>query len=98
LAGPKVVNTNSERTDVLLGPVPTVGEMDICRGKVRCPICGFVCEKGRGIAVHTRRKHPSSYHAVKSPAAGSKARWDPEERYLLAKRRGTSKCARMSGT
>jgi hypothetical protein len=65
-------------------PSPRLGKW-IYVGKISCSICGFRCEIGRGIAVHTRRKHPSSYHAVKSPAAGFKARWDPEERYLLAK-------------
>lgn len=85
LAGPKVVNIISEGTDVPLGLVSTVMKTVACRGMVKCEICGFPCEKGRGIAVHTRRKHPSSYHAVKSPIAGTKARWDPEERYLLAR-------------
>jgi hypothetical protein len=53
--------------------------------KGRCVRCGFLSEIGSGVAVHTRRKHPLSFHAVNSPAAGAKARWDPEERYLLAK-------------
>jgi hypothetical protein len=85
LAGPKAVNTITERTDVPLGPVPATGDANVQTGRVECNVCGFPYVNVRGLSVHKRRKHPTVYHAIKNPFARAKARWDSEKRYLMAK-------------
>ena len=62
---------------------PTIG-VPCDDGLLQCPDCprGFTTKVGASI--HRRRVHPEAYHLASMPQPRVKARWDHEEKVLLA--------------